>query len=126
MRRLLLLLLIGFLPFQTWAGVLLSSGQLGGSTITSDLVVAGLPCHAAADQADGQATAQAHLPDQVGICFHGPACQDAQACDLCHLSLSLPGRLAIVDSVRPHPLPSAYALWRPGRHWPPPLEPPRL
>lgn len=124
MRRFLLILMISLLPLQSWALGLLGSGWHGPEPVASASVSADLPCHEQASESDhgGHASAQ---PDSV-IHGSGPVCQDCQTCDLCHLTLSLLLPLSVFDQLEHHPLPLTGAAYRAGRHWPPPLEPPRI
>lgn len=124
MRRFLLLVLIGLLPLQSWALGFLGSSWHGPGPVASASVAVHLPCHEQASEPDHGGHASA-LPDSVN---QGslPICQDCQSCDLCHLTLSLLLPTFGFDQLEHHPLPLTGAASRVSRHWPPPLEPPRI
>ncbi len=124
MRRAVLYLLIVLLPLQSWAVASLSHAAHGGTPAGSMVtdVQADLPCHGQADPHASDAPLAGAQHDGGDLL----TCGDCQVCDLCHLAWSffLPAKLpATVQAQR---LPTAPAMVWPSRHWPPPLEPPRL
>lgn len=124
MRRVVLYLLIGLLPLQSWAVASLSHAVHGGIHVVPVAADAhaDLPCHAQVDQAEPDVagpSAQHQLGDPM-------ACDDCQVCDLCHLAWSLFLPTKLPASVQAQRLPNGQLILWPSRHWPPPLEPPRL
>lgn len=123
-RRIVLYLLIGLLPLQTWAVVSMSQANHAGTHAKSAAAEphGEMPCHAQDESAlpDGS---QAGFHDQRGDPL---ACDNCQVCDLCHLVWSLFLPASVPASAQGQRLSVGQpAVW-PSRHWPPPLEPPRL
>lgn len=124
MRRWLICLLVGLLSFQAGAGLSIGHGQPSDAKAPIAANSDAAPCHAALDEdlpaAPGHHFAVSHDLGGVAVC------DGCQSCDLCHPTLSLFLTVAPQLAAAHHGLPQAQPALLGGRHWPPPLEPPRL
>jgi len=111
MRQWLICVLIGLLPFQAWA---LTPTMLAEGTAVA-VHGSDPPCHAV----DEGETPQHHAEVKV-------ACEVCPSCDLCHLTPPLLVAAAVHVAAFPHGLPVGRPALLLSRHWPPPLEPPRV
>ena len=113
MRHWLICVLIGLLPFQ--AGAFTPVTTLPAEGTAAAVHGSDPPCHAV----DDGETPQHHAEGKV-------ACEDCPSCDLCHLTPPLLVAAAVHVAAPPHGLPVGRPALLLGRHWPPPVEPPRV
>ncbi len=123
MRRFILCWLICCLPLQAWTATSFAHGFHGNlkAPVLAVETAEDLPCHTSAHGAEAGGPSQTADPVIEAL-----GCDDCQTCDLCHLAWSffLADPLPVLS--QRHVLPFEPITLRASRHWPPPLEPPRI
>ena len=120
MRRITLWLLLALLPMRLWAVVWMPAQHAQAPAAWAEQEgPAAQPCHEAGADASHSAGVPIAAQDAA-------ACTDCAACDLCHQSVSLPLLSWPQSQGWSQGLPDWVTPGHAARHWPPPIEPPRL